>query len=44
MDFKPLMDILIKMGRPMPPELRVTVMQVRAAMLKMLDRAAKGEF
>lgn len=38
------MDILIKMGRPMPPELRATVMQVRAAMLKMLDRAAKGEF
>lgn len=38
------MDILIKLGRPMPPELKKTVMQVRAAMLKMLDRAAKGEF
>jgi uncharacterized protein YceK len=38
------MDILIKLGRPMPPELRETVMRVRAGMLKMLDRAASGEF
>ena len=38
------MDILIKLGRSMPPELQKTVMQVRAAMNKMLDRAAKGEF
>lgn len=38
------MDILIKLGRPMPPELRTTVMRVRSTMLKMLDRAANGEF
>ncbi|MDN4038945.1 MULTISPECIES: DUF302 domain-containing protein [Massilia] len=38
------MDILIKLGRPMPPDLRTRVTQVRATMLKMLDRAANGEF
>lgn len=38
------MDILIKLGRSMPPKLRTTVMRVRSATLKMLDRAANGEF
>lgn len=38
------MDILIKLGRPMPPELHARVTRVRATMLKMLDRAANGEF
>jgi len=38
------MDILIKLGRVMPPELRANVMRVRATMLKMLDHAAAGEF
>lgn len=38
------MDILIKLGRPMPPDLRARVVRVRASMLKMLERAALGEF
>lgn len=38
------MDILLKLGRPMPPGLRTSVSRVRATMLKMLDRAAAGEF
>jgi uncharacterized protein (DUF302 family)/uncharacterized protein YceK len=38
------MDILIKLGRPMPPDLKLAVQRVRATMLKMLDRAAAGDF
>lgn len=38
------MDMLIKMGRKLPPELRTTVMQVRDTMWKMLERGARGEF
>ena len=38
------MDVLLKLGRPMPPELRASVSKVRATILKMLDRAAAGEF
>jgi uncharacterized protein (DUF302 family)/uncharacterized protein YceK len=38
------MDILLKMGRKLPPDLRSSVLQVRKTVLKMLDRGAKGEF
>lgn len=38
------MDVLLKLGRPMPPELRASVSKVRGTILKMLDRAAAGEF
>lgn len=38
------MDILLKLGRRMPPGLHASVLRVRSTMLKMLDRAAAGEF
>lgn len=38
------MDMLIKMGRPMPPPVSDAVLRVRATLLKMLDRGASGEF
>lgn len=38
------MDMLIKMGRKLPPELKEDVMQVRQTLWKMLDRGSKGEF
>lgn len=38
------MDVLLRLGRPMPPELQQSVLRVRKTMLKMLDRGAAGEF
>lgn len=38
------MDVLLKLGRVMPPELHASVSRVRTTILKMLDRAAAGEF
>lgn len=38
------MDMAIKMGRKMPPELYEATMQVRNTMWEMLDKGSKGEF
>lgn len=38
------MDMLIKMGRPMPPPVKDAMLRVRGTLLKMLDRGASGEF
>ncbi|MNN86999.1 hypothetical protein D3C81_2044880 [compost metagenome] len=38
------MDMLIKMGRKLPPDLRKSVMQVRNTMWKMMERGSQGEF
>ena len=38
------MDMLIKMGRKMPPDVKGALSRVRTTLLKMLDRGAAGEF
>jgi uncharacterized protein (DUF302 family) len=38
------MDVLLRLGRRMPPDLQQSVLRVRKTMLKMLDRGAAGEF
>lgn len=38
------MDMLIKMGRQLPPDVGATLYRVRATLLKMLERGAAGEF
>lgn len=38
------MDILTKMGRRLPPDVKQAVTQVRDTMWKMLERGSKGEF
>jgi uncharacterized protein (DUF302 family) len=38
------MDMAIKMGRKMPPELKEATMQVRDTMWEMLDKGSRGEF
>jgi uncharacterized protein (DUF302 family) len=38
------MDMLIHMGRKLPPELRASALEMRATIVKMLDRGARGEF
>lgn len=38
------MDMLIKMGRHMPPPVSDAMLRVRGTLLKMLDRGASGEF
>lgn len=38
------MDMLVKLGRPMPPATRAAVLRVRGTLLKMLERGAAGEF
>lgn len=38
------MDMLIKMGRKLPPDLSATLQRIRATLQKMLDRGAAGEF
>lgn len=38
------MDMLIKMGRKLPPDAKAGVLRVRQSILKMLDRGASGEF
>ncbi|NHZ81665.1 DUF302 domain-containing protein [Massilia sp. CCM 8695] len=38
------MDMLTKMGRTLPPELKPRVTRMRDAMWKMLERGSRGEF
>ncbi len=38
------MDMMIKMGRKMPPDLKASTMKVRDTIWKMMERGAKGEF
>lgn len=38
------MDMMIKMGRKLPPDLKVDAMKVRDAMYWMLEKASKGDF
>lgn len=38
------MDMLIKLGRQLPPDVSATLHRVRGTLLKMLDRGAAGEF
>jgi uncharacterized protein (DUF302 family) len=38
------MDMLIHMGRKLPPGLRAAALEMRATIVKMLDRGAQGEF
>lgn len=38
------MDMMIKMGRKLPPELREMVMRMRNSTWKMLERGSRGEF
>jgi uncharacterized protein (DUF302 family) len=38
------MDMLIKMGRKLPPELKKDVLKVRQTVWKMLERGYQGEF
>jgi len=38
------MDMMIKMGRKMPPELKEETLKVRDAIWQMLENGATGEF
>lgn len=38
------MDMMLRMGRKLPPELRKAAWQVRETIWKMLERGARGEF
>jgi len=38
------MDMLINMGRKMPPDLRASVLRVRNTIWKMMEKGAQGEF
>ena len=38
------MDMMIKMGKKMPPELKVETMKVRNTIWKMMEKGAAGEF
>lgn len=38
------MDMLIKMGRQLPPDVNLTLHRVRSTLFKMLERGAAGEF
>lgn len=38
------MDMLIHMGRKLPPDLRASALRMRDTIAKMLDRGARGEF
>jgi uncharacterized protein (DUF302 family) len=38
------MDMLVHMGRKLPPELRAEAQQLRNTIAKMLDRGSRGEF
>lgn len=38
------MDMLIKLGRTLPPDASATMHRLRSTLLKMLDRGAAGEF
>jgi uncharacterized protein (DUF302 family) len=38
------MDMLIHMGRKLPPDLKTAALRMRGTLVKMLDRGARGEF
>lgn len=38
------MDMMIKMGKKMPPELKIATMKVRNTIWKMMEKGAAGEF
>lgn len=38
------MDMMVKMGKKLPPELKDAAMQVRDTMWEMMDKGSKGEF
>jgi len=38
------MDMMIKMGKKMPPELKVATMKVRNTIWKMMEKGSSGEF
>lgn len=38
------MDMMIKMGRKLPPDLKAEAMKVRTAIWKMMERGSRGEF
>jgi uncharacterized protein (DUF302 family) len=38
------MDMLIHMGRKLPPDLRASALRMRNTIAKLLDRGARGEF
>ena len=38
------MDMMIKMGRKLPPDLHVAAMKVRDTILKMMEKGSRGEF
>ncbi|RJF91780.1 DUF302 domain-containing protein [Noviherbaspirillum saxi] len=38
------MDMLIKLGRQLPPELKKSVLQMRDSIKKMIDKGARGDF
>lgn len=38
------MDMMIRMGRKLPPDLRASVVKVRNSIWKMLERGSQGEF
>jgi uncharacterized protein (DUF302 family) len=38
------MDMLVHMGRKLPPELRASALRMRDTIARMLDRGAAGEF
>lgn len=38
------MDMMVRMGRKLPPELRESVQKVRDTIWKMLERGSRGEF
>lgn len=37
-------DMLVKLGRPLPPDVSATLHRVRASLLKMFERGAAGDF
>ncbi|MFC7517327.1 DUF302 domain-containing protein [Herbaspirillum sp. GCM10030257] len=38
------MDMLIKMGRKLPPDLKKAALQMRNSIWKLMDKGARGEF
>lgn len=38
------MDMMVRMGRKLPPDLRAAAMKVRNTIWKMMERGSKGEF
>jgi hypothetical protein len=38
------MDMMIRMGRKLPPDLKVDALKVREAIWQMMERASRGDF